>query len=73
MTHEEKHAMRTAIYQHLGILLDKTHKMFESGELTIPQMIDASNILKDIAKADSSLAKACYYETKREVSENKKY
>lgn len=74
ITHEEKMAMRHTIYEHLGILLNKVHKMFESsGELTIPQMLDASDILKDIAKADSALSKACYYDSKRGASSDKTY
>ena len=74
MTYEEKHAMRKAIYDHLSILLDKVHKMFQSsGELTVQQMIDASDILKDIAKADSAMSKACYYDSQRGVDDSKKY
>ena len=74
MTYEEKHAMRKAIYEHLSILLDKVHKMFSSSnELSVQQMIDASDILKDIAKADSAMSKACYYDSKRGVSDDKKY
>lgn len=74
MTHEEKHEMRKAIYEHLNILLDKVHKMFQSsGDLTVPEMIAASDILKDIAKADSALSKACYYDSKRGDADEKRY
>ena len=74
MTHEEKMAMRKAIYQHLEILLDKVHRMFEaSGELTVQQMLDGSDILKDIAKADSAMSKACYYENMHGASDDKRY
>lgn len=74
MTHEEKRAMRTGIYQHLGMLLEKVQRMFQdSGELTVPQMVDGSKVLKNIAKADSALAKSCYYESKRDDAEDKKY
>lgn len=74
MTHEEKTKMRTAIYQHLNILLDKVHKMFaSSGELTPAQMSMGADILKDIAKADSAMSKACYYDSKNEWSDDKKY
>ena len=52
MSHEEKMAMRKAIYEHMNILLNKVHKMFaSSSELTVQQMLDASDILKDISKA----------------------
>ena len=74
MTHEEKHEMRKAIYEHLNILLEKVHKMFSSSsELTVQQMIDASDILKDISSADKSLSKACYYDSKRGDADDKKY
>lgn len=74
ISHEEKMEMRHTIYEHLGILLNKVHKMFEaSNELTTHQMSVAGDILKDIAKADSALAKACYYDSKRDVSEEKAY
>lgn len=74
MTHEEKTDMRNAIYQHLEILLDKVHRMFEaSGELTVQQMLDGSDILKDIAKADSAISKACYYDSLKGSSGEKRY
>lgn len=74
MTHEEKMAMRKAIYEHLGILLNKVHRMFESSsELTVQQMIDASDILKDISSADKSLSKACYYDSLKGDSSERKY
>lgn len=74
MTHDEKVKMRTAIYEHLGILLNKVHRMFEaSGDLTISQMSVGADILKDIAKTDSAMAKACYYDSKADWSDDKKY
>ena len=74
MTHEEKMAMRKTIYEHLEILLGKVHRMFESSsELTVQQMIDASDILKDIAKADMAMSKSCYYDSMRGGSDDKKY
>lgn len=74
MTHEEKREMRQAIYEHLGILLDKVHKMFaSSNELTVQQMLDGSDILKDIAKADSAMSKACYYDSLKGDSNEKRY
>jgi hypothetical protein len=74
MTHDDKVKMRTAIYEHLSLLLNKVHRMFEaSGDLTVQQMLDASDILKDIAKADSVMAKACYYESKSDWSDDKRY
>lgn len=74
MTHEEKMAMRKNIYAHLSVLLEKVHKMFQSSnELTVQQMLDASDILKDLSKADSALSKSCYYESKADWSDDKKY
>lgn len=73
MTHEEKMEMRKAIYKHAGILLDKVHRMFETGELTVAQMSFAGDLLKDIAKTDSALSKACYYDSKRGDSDDKRY
>lgn len=74
MSHDEKVKMRTAIYEHINILLTKVHNMFAaSGDLTVQQMLDASDILKDISKADSALAKACYYESKSDWSDDKRY
>lgn len=73
ISHEEKMSMRHTIYEHLTILLNKVHKMFETDALTPAQMSFAGDILKDIAKADSALSKACYYESKNDLSEDKKY
>lgn len=74
MTHEEKKEMRNAIYKHLDILLDKVHRMFEaSGELTTQQMSIGADILKDIAKADSAMSKACYYDSVRDDGDDKRY
>jgi len=74
MTHEEKMAMRKNIYAHLSVLLEKVHKMFQaSSELTVQQMIDASDILKDISSADKSLSKACYYDSLKGDAGERKY
>ena len=73
MTHEEKMAMRKAIYQHLNILLDKVHRMFEQGDLSVAQMSVGADMLKDIAKADSAMSKSCYYDSMHADSDGKKY
>lgn len=41
--------------------------------LTVQQMLDASDILKDVSSADKSLSKACYYDTQRGADSEKKY
>ncbi len=74
MTHEEKMAMRKAIYEHLEILLNKVHEMFKENEKLSPQQMSVgADILKDIASADKSLSKACYYDSKRSDADDKKY
>ena len=66
--------MRRAIYEHLGILLSKVHEMFSANEKLSPQQMSiGADILKDIASADKSLSKACYYESKSDWSDDKKY
>lgn len=74
MTHEEKMAMRKAIYEHLGILLNKVHEMFQANDKLSPQQMSVgADILKDVASADKSLSKACYYESKADWSDERKY
>ena len=74
MTYEEKKEMRESVSKHLGILLEKVYKMFDaSGELSIQQMSVGADILKDIAKADAALSKACYYDSKRGDADDKRY
>lgn len=74
MTYEQKHQMREGIYQHLNILLSKVQKMFaDSGELSVPQMVDGSKILKNIAKADSAMSKGCYYDSLKGDAGERKY
>lgn len=74
ITQEERHEMRRVIYEHLGILLSKVHKMFESSsELTVQQMLDASDILKDLSSADKNLSKACYYDSIKGDADERKY
>lgn len=74
MTYEEKHEMRKAIYEHLEILLNKVHEMFKENEKLSPQQMSVgADILKDIAKADATLSKACYYDSKRGDADDKRY
>lgn len=73
ISHDEKVKMRSTIYEHLSILLDKVHRMFEQGDLTPAQMSVGADILKDISKSDSALSKSCYYESKSDWSDDKKY
>ena len=47
--------------------------MFEQGDLSVAQMSVGADILKDISKADSAMAKACYYDSKHDTDEYRKY
>lgn len=42
-------------------------------ELSIPQMVNGSKILKNIAKADSAMSKVCYYDSLKGDSGERKY
>lgn len=73
MSHEEKMAMRDALYNHATVLMDKVRKMFEAGELTSSQMAFAGDIMKDLAKMDKSLSEACYYDGMGGTTTDKRY
>lgn len=73
ITHEEKMMLRDNLYAHSMALMDKIKKMFDSGELTQSQMEFAADVMKDIAKTDKALSKACYYDSIRGVSSDKTY
>lgn len=73
ITHEEVMMLRDSLYRHGAVLMEKIKKMFDAGELTQAQMDFAADVMKDLAKMDKSLAKACYYDTMRGVDTDKKY
>ena len=73
ITHEEKMALRENLYKHGMALMEKIQKMFSAGGLTEEQMTFAADVMKDIAKMDKSLAKACYYDSARGTSVDKTY
>lgn len=70
---EEKKMIRDHLYKHSAELMTKIHKMFESGELTLPQMEFAGDIMKDLSSVYKNLSKACYYDSKSGVSNDKTY
>lgn len=70
---EEKKLIREHLYKHAVMLMEKVHKMFESGELTPAQMAFAGDIMKDLAKMDKSLSAACYYDAERGGGSDKTY
>ena len=74
MTHDERIQMRKTIYEHLGILLSKVHEMFSANDkLTPQQMSVGADILKDISKSDSALSKACYYDSLKGDTDDRRY
>lgn len=73
ITHEEIMSLRDHLYRHGMVLMDKIQKMFDAGELTQAQMNFAADVMKDIAKMDKSLSKACYYDSMRGASSDKTY
>lgn len=73
ISHEEITEMREHLYRHGVVLMEKIKKMFDAGELTQSQMDFAADVLKDLSKMDSNMAKACYYDSKRGVSSDKTY
>ena len=73
ISHEEIKTMREHLYKHGLALMEKVHKMFESGELTPSQMAFAGDIMKDLSSMDKNLSKACYYDSKRGDSDDKTY
>lgn len=74
ITQEERHEMRRAIYEHLGILLGKVHEMFSANEKLSPQQMSiGADILKDLSSADKNLSKACYYDSIKGDADERKY
>lgn len=73
ITHDEIMVLREHLYRHGMILMDKIKKMFDAGELTQAQMDFAADVMKDVAKMDKSLSKACYYDSIRGIDTEKKY
>ena len=73
MSHEEKMSLRENLYRHGMVLMDKVQKMIDAGNLTQSQMEFAADVMKDIAKMDKSLSKACYYDSVRGDADERKY
>lgn len=73
ITHEDKMSLRENLYRHGMVLMEKVQKMIDAGNLTQSQMEFAADVMKDIAKMDKSLAKACYYDSQRGDADEKKY
>ena len=73
ITHEDKMSLRENLYRHGMVLMEKVQKMIDAGNLTQSQMEFAADVMKDIAKMDKSLSKACYYDSQRGDADEKKY
>lgn len=73
ITHEDKMSFRENLYRHGMVLMEKVQKMIDAGNLTQGQMEFAADVMKDIAKMDKSLAKACYYDSIKGDSDERKY
>ena len=73
ITHEDKMALRENLYRHGMVLMEKVQKMIDAGNLTQSQMEFAADVMKDVAKMDKCLAKACYYDSMHADSDEKKY
>lgn len=73
ITHEEKMNLRTQMYKHAMILMEKIQKMLDAGNLTQSQMEFAADVLKDLSSADKNLSKACYYDSSRGSDADRTY
>ena len=73
IAHEDKMALRENLYRHGMVIMEKVQKMIDAGNLTQSQMEFAADVMKDIAKMDKSLAKACYYDSQRGDADDKRY
>lgn len=73
MTHEEKMNLRTQMYRHATILMEKIQKMLDAGDLTQSQMMFAADVLKDLSSADKNLSKACCYDSSSGIESDKTY
>lgn len=74
MKHEERMAMRDMVEHKSVDLLARLERFCsESTGLTLSQMGEVADMLKDISEVEKNLAKAHHYETERPRYEEKKY
>lgn len=73
ISHEEKMELREHLYKHSMVLMEKIGKMIQSGDLTKEQMLFASDVMKDVSSVDKNLSKACFYDSRHDIDEDKKY
>lgn len=74
MTHEERIAMRDMVEHKSVDLLSRLERFCsENAGLTLPQMGEVADMLKDISEVEKNLAKAHHYEKEHPRHEDKKY
>lgn len=74
MTHEERISMRNMIEHKSADLLERLERFCaESSGLTLMQIGEVSDVLKDLAEVEEKLAKAYHYESKNPHYDEKKY
>lgn len=74
MTHEERTAFRMKLEHKSADLLERLERFCaESSGLTLMQIGEVSDALKDLAEVEEKLAKAYHYESKNPYHDDKKY
>ena len=74
MTHEEKIAMRNMIEHKSADLLERLERFCaESSGLTLMQIGEVSDVLKDLAEVEKNLAKVHHLESEHPIHDEKKY
>jgi hypothetical protein len=72
MTYEERMAFRSELEHKARFLMEKLKKACAE-PMGWSEMMDASDIVKDLSEVEKNLAKVHYYESERPVHDDKKY
>lgn len=72
MTHEEKIARREKLYHKARTLMERLEKACAE-PMGWAEMMDASDIIKDMSEVEKNMAKVHYYESEHPHHESKKY